>query len=84
MPHVESAKPVDVFSQEFNARSIDFLVLWWSNAKAHDMRGTKSGVMEAIKRALDDAQIKIPFPHVTNTLKEDTPLVTARPVPERV
>ena len=82
--NVNANKPVDVFAQEFNSSSIDLLVLWWADASASDLRETKSDVMQAIKRALDDARIEIPYPYVTNTFRDDAPLVTARPAVERV
>ena len=80
--HVDLSKPIDVFPVQFSASSIDFQVLWWADAKASDLRGIKGGVMEAIKQALDAARIEIPYPHVTNVFREDTPLVTARPEKE--
>lgn len=70
IPSIDRAKSVDVFAQSFGASSVDFQVLWWTNSRAHDLRGVKGEVVMAIKRALDDAEIEIPFPYVTNTFKE--------------
>ncbi|TYC86765.1 mechanosensitive ion channel family protein [Novosphingobium sp. BW1] len=67
---VDKDKGVLVFAQEFGASSVDFLVLWWSNTGEQDKRLTKSHVIMAIKKALDDAEIEIPFPYVTHTFKE--------------
>lgn len=68
--HVDNSKPVLVFAQNFGASSIDFQVLWWANGDLNDLRGTKSEVLRAIKRALDGAGIELPYPYVTNTFKE--------------
>ncbi|MCJ2186154.1 mechanosensitive ion channel family protein [Novosphingobium beihaiensis] len=67
---IDKEKGTVVFAQEFNASSIDFLVQWWSDSTAQDLRLTKSQVIFAIKQALDDAGIEIPFPYVTHTFKE--------------
>ena len=73
---VEHAKPILVCAQTFNSSSVDFLVQWWCNTAEHDIRVTKGVVMKAVKAALDDAGIEIPFPYVTNTFKE--PLALSR------
>jgi small-conductance mechanosensitive channel len=72
--HISKDKPVLVVAQEFNASSIDFLVQWWSDSAERDLRMTKGDVIKAIKRALDNAGIEIPFPYVTHTFKEALPL----------
>lgn len=82
VPHVDQTRPVDVFAQTLGASSIDFLVLWWANADLNDMRATKSEVLSAIKRGLDDAGIEIPYPYVTNTFK--APVAVDIPKPETV
>ncbi|TIX51875.1 mechanosensitive ion channel family protein [Alteraurantiacibacter aquimixticola] len=66
---------VDVFAQEFNSSSIDFLVRYWTQSRPRDLRETKSEVVFTIKQALDDAGIEIPFPYITHTFKEPVPLV---------
>lgn len=68
--HINKDKPVLVVAQEFNASSVDFLVQWWSDSAERDLRMTKGDVIKAVKRALDDAGIEIPFPYVTHTFKE--------------
>ena len=65
---------VDVYAQEFNSSSIDFLVRWWTDTGSNDFLGLKSEVMFAIKRALDEADIEIPYPHVTHTFADAVPL----------
>jgi small-conductance mechanosensitive channel len=74
-------KPVLVVAREFGASSIDFLVQWWAPAVPRDMRLTRSEVVMAVKKALDEAKIEIPFPYVTNTFKE--PLVLERAAPDK-
>lgn len=71
---VNPDKDVIVYAQEFNASSIDFLVQWWAKSTPRDLRLTKSEVIMAIKRALDDAEIEIPFPYITHTFKERVPM----------
>jgi len=71
---VNTEKPVIVYAQEFNSSSIDFLVQWWSQSVARDLRQTKSEVVIAVKQALDEAGIEIPFPYVTHTFKTDVPI----------
>ncbi len=58
----------------WNESSIDFLVRWWTNTAANDYLGVKSEVVFAIKQALDEAEIEIPFPYVTHTFKEEIPV----------
>ena len=71
-------KGVEVYAQDFGASSINFLVRFWSKSKPKDVWQTKNDVVRAIKRALDDAGIEIPFPYVTNTFKEPLPLARAK------
>ena len=69
-----------VFAQEFNSSSVDFLVQWWTDTVAQDLRLTKSQVVFAVKKALDDAKIEIPFPYITHTFKDAVP-VASPPLP---
>lgn len=71
---VDTAKGIDVFAKEFNSSSVDFLVRWWSGAKPRDGHESRDAVVRAVKRALDEAGIEIPFPYVTHTFKEPVPL----------
>lgn len=67
-------KGIDVFACEFNSSSVDFKVRWWAGSKPRDGHESRDAVIRAIKRALDDAGIEIPFPYVTHTFKEAAPL----------
>lgn len=75
---IDKDKGTVIFAQEFGASSVDFLVQWWNDTSIQDLRLTKSQVIFAIKQALDEAGIEIPFPYVTNTFKEPLPLEKAK------
>jgi len=69
-------KPVQIFAQEFADSSINFEISWWTGSKPLDIRYSRDEVITAIKRALDNENIEIPFPYRTLTfadpLKIDT------------
>ena len=67
-------KDVEVFAQAFGASSIDFEVTWWTGSRPIDIRASRDQVVAAVKRALDEAGIEIPFPYRTLTFKEPLPL----------
>lgn len=71
---VDKDKGVDVFAMEFNSSSVDFNVRWWAGSTPRNMHESRDAVVRAIKRALDDAGIEIPFPYVTHTFKEALPI----------
>lgn len=71
---VDKDLPIDVFAMEFNASSVDFNVRWWAGSTPRNMHESRDAVVRAIKRALDDAGIEIPFPYVTHTFKEALPI----------
>lgn len=64
-------KPVQIFAQEFAASSINYEVTWWTGSRPVDIRRSRDEVVAAVKRALDEAGIEIPFPYRTLTFKED-------------
>ncbi len=68
------SKGVDIFAQEFNSSSVDFLVRWWAGASPRAGWESKDKVVRAIKSAFDEAGIEIPFPYVTHTFKETVPV----------
>ena len=82
---VLASKGIDIFAQEFNSSSVDFLVRWWAGSTPRNGWESKDKVVRAIKAALDDAGIEIPFPYVTHTFKETVPVsqlgVTSRKTP---
>lgn len=67
---VISDQPVQVFLHGFGASSIDIEVTWWTQATPLGQRRSRSEVVSAIKRALDNAGIEIPFPYRTLTFKQ--------------
>ena len=71
---VLASKGIDIFAQEFNSSSVDFLVRWWAGASPRDGWESKDKVVRAIKAGLDEAGIEIPFPYVTHTFKETVPV----------
>ncbi|WP_284125560.1 mechanosensitive ion channel family protein [Parerythrobacter aestuarii] len=71
---VDTDKGIDVFACEFNSSSVDFKVRWWAGSKPRDGHESRDRVIRAVKRALDDAGIEIPFPYITHTFKEAVPL----------
>ena len=72
-----SERPVEIFAQAFGASSVDFEVTWWTGSQPIDIRRSRDEVVAAVKRALDDADIEIPFPYRTLTFAE--PLQIADP-----
>ncbi len=74
---VNRAKPVDVFAREFDDSSINFTVRWWAGSRQFEMHKSRDQVVRAVKRALDEAGIVIPFPQLTASFLE--PLRVERP-----
>ena len=79
-PSVDGDQKIEVFARAFGESSIDFLVRWWSGSKPVEAHASRDEVVRAVKRALDDAGMEIPFPYRTLTFKE--PLALHR-VPRR-
>ena len=80
---IRPRRPVQIFAQEFNSSSIDFEVTWWTGSKPVDVRRSRDEVVAAVKRALDEAGIEIPFPYRTLTFKEPLPLIRPKEEGER-
>ncbi|PVA11237.1 mechanosensitive ion channel protein MscS [Pelagivirga sediminicola] len=74
---ISDSKPIQIFAQEFASSSINFEVTWWTGSKPVEVRASRDQVVAAVKRALDDAGIEIPFPYRTLTFKEPLPLQRA-------
>lgn len=75
---VDSTKRIDIFATEFGDSSINFMVRWWAGSKPVNMHRSRDGVVRAVKRALDEAGMEIPFPYRTLTFKEALPVTRAR------
>ncbi|SER68207.1 Small-conductance mechanosensitive channel [Nitrosomonas sp. Nm51] len=67
---VALSEPVEIFPQAFGASSIDIEVAWWTDNKPVDTRRSRGEIVTAVKQALDEAGIEIPFPYRTLTFKE--------------
>ena len=76
----DDVRDVEIFAQEFADSSINFEVTWWTGSRPIDIRTSRDKVVAAVKRALDDEGIEIPFPYRTMTFKE--PLALARAAKE--
>lgn len=66
----DSDRPAEVFATEFNSSSIDFLVRWWAKSAPPDVHVARDKAVIAVKAALDEAGIEIPFPYRTLTFAE--------------
>lgn len=66
----DDVRDVQIFAQAFGSSSIDFEVTWWTGSTPLDIRRSRDKVVAAVKRALDEAGIEIPFPYRTLTFKE--------------
>lgn len=71
---VDIDKGIDIFASEFNSSSVDFNVRWWAGSSPRAGHESRDKVVRAIKAALDNAGIEIPFPYITHTFKEKVPL----------
>ena len=67
---ISGKKSVEVFANEFDDSSINFEIAWWTGSAPVDLRRSRDEVIEAVKKALDNASIEIPFPYTTLTFKE--------------
>ena len=74
----DDVRDVQVFAKEFGSSSIDFQVTWWTGSRPVDIRASRDQVVAAVKRALDDAEMEIPFPYRTLTFKDGAKDVIAR------
>lgn len=62
---VDQQRKIEVFAKEFGDNSINFLVRWWAGSTPVEAHASRDQVVRAIKRALDDAGMEIPFPQRT-------------------
>ena len=71
----DDVRDVEIFAQEFADSAINFEVTWWTGSRPIDIRSSRDKVVAAVKSALDEAGIEIPFPYRTLTFKEPLPLI---------
>ncbi len=67
-------KPIQVFPKAFGDSSIDIELAWWTDSTPLGVRESRAEVVTAVKRALDENGIEIPFPYRTLTFKEPLPI----------
>lgn len=67
---IAEGRPVEVFARAFGSSSIDFEIRWWTGSSPVEQKRSTDQVVAAVKRALDEAGIEIPFPYRTLTFKE--------------
>lgn len=67
---VNQDDPIQVFPNGFGSSSMDMEVTWWTGSKPVDIRRSRAEVVLAVKKALDDAGMEIPFPYRTMTFAE--------------
>lgn len=76
---VEKDRKVEAFAREFGDSSINFMVRWWASSQPVEGHRSRDQVVRAIKRALDDAGMEIPFPYRTLTFKDPLKLAGDKP-----
>lgn len=67
---VDRSLPLEVFMAEFASSSVDIEVTWWADSTPVGQRRSRNQVISAIKNALDEQGIEIPYPYRTLVFKE--------------
>jgi small conductance mechanosensitive channel len=73
---VDGDKGIDVFASDFADSSMTLLVRWWAGSTQLEMHRTRDAVVRAVKRALDEAGMEIPYPYRTLTFREPVAVST--------
>ncbi|MAT34879.1 MAG: mechanosensitive ion channel protein MscS [Ponticaulis sp.] len=68
---VDTSKGTEVKCVGFGGSSIDFKLLWWADSQPKSQRDTYDQVAFAVKDALDEKGIGIPFPQSTLSFREE-------------
>ncbi len=76
---VEKNRPVEVFARELGDNSINLLVRWWAGSTPVQAHASRDKVVRAIKSALDEAGVEIPFPQRTLWFRDTLQLGEPRP-----
>lgn len=66
---VMNDRPLDVQLHSLGASSVDFAVTWWTGPLPGDERASRDEVLTAVKRALNEADIEIPWPQQVVSFK---------------
>ncbi|MCB1374282.1 MAG: mechanosensitive ion channel [Rhodobacteraceae bacterium] len=73
---VDSSRPVDVFATGFGDSSIGLLACWWTGSTPIAEHRSRDQAAAAIKSALDEAGIEIPFPQRMLSFRDPVPLAS--------
>ncbi|GIW97093.1 MAG: mechanosensitive ion channel protein MscS [Pirellulaceae bacterium] len=76
---VDRHQPIEIFAQQFADSSINFEITWWTRPTPREIRQSRDEVVRAVKRALDEADIEIPFPQRTLRFPEALSVLASRP-----
>lgn len=68
---VDTSKETEVACINFGGSSIDFKLLWWTDSQPASQRKSYDEVAFAVKAALDNADIGIPFPQTTLSFRPE-------------
>jgi small-conductance mechanosensitive channel len=77
LPTVSKEQEVQVFARAFTEDGVEFEVTWWTGSRPVDIRRSRDEVIAAVKRALDQAGLKVAVPR--RSLAFDTPLAIGVP-----
>lgn len=80
---VKQSETKDVQCVSFGGSSIDFKLLWWSGSRPAEQRETYDEVAFAVKDALDEAGITIPFPQSTLSFREESVPIPLRTMEDK-
>ena len=80
---VDTNRSVEVFATEFGDNSINFMVRWWAGSTPVEAHASRDQVVRAVKVALDDAGMEIPFPQRTLWFRDALQLAPSTGGPER-
>ena len=67
---VAKDRDIQCYPCEFNSSSVDIELTWWTDPQPGKMRASRAEVLVAVKVALDEAGIEIPYPYRTLDFKE--------------
>lgn len=73
---VKDKDGIFVYIENFADSGVRFQAIWWAQSGPLEELQSRDQVAEAIRTALAEAEIEIPFPYRTLTFKGDSPLHT--------
>jgi hypothetical protein len=59
---VSKEQEVQIFARAFTEDGVEFEVTWWTGSRPVDIRRSRDEVIAAVKRALDEAGLKVAVP----------------------